>query len=376
MEFALAEGYGKAPIAFVEQDVPENEIPLITKNVQPKKKFSRGQLEAPSNWPVIQNELKDLEQQALATRRLHFGLPNATIEEFYLKLCKLLLTATRVSIINHSLLPLGSTFDQDDTSACVFPEHSHAVSARDLYFTFESALVTENSNRLKCLLTKKPAVWTSDFVSSMLNRVDIWAKDVNREFVLERAISVPVWGQFSELGEQSKNDIRQRYLSIFRSLGRMEKRQAEAEASGSRLRIQYTIRAFKTATLQSFPTTVHMVHDNNKETAVWGFLRSSQTEDVRTDDFLVAHNCNMVSVWKKQVETYFENESLHPEAEKHSINLVEKGAWQATAVESACRSLTQMIGNDTLIKELVNDLASFHQPGAGFKKWLDQSNHT
>lgn len=373
MEYALAEGLGKCPVAVIEEGVPEHEVPLVERKTWVN--ISKDNITDARHWKKLHQCLREMELLAVESNKMHFGL-NTSIEDFYLRFCRYILTARQVQIFNHSLLPLGGNFDQNDTGNNYQLIQEEPLCARDLYFELEEALLSESNKRINRLLNEAAnrREW-GDLEKAINQRIAEFSKNNQKTFWLQRVVSVPDAELFGQ--EAVPQDVLLRYTSLFRQIGRIEKRQVEATKLEKELQIHYALAAFQTRTLHSFPTTVHITHENNARSCIWGFLRSYWGDKVKEDHFIVARNSSIVNVLQQHVGMFFDgytiSSSQHVHKEPLKYLLKERG-WNSRSVQVACAELASLIHQNEVCVNIAKELQKeFHEPEAGFAAWLDSA---
>lgn len=368
MEFALAEGLGKSPVAFVEEKVNPAEIPLVEHGTRVITQYSREEVQDKHHWKEIHNDLLGLEQEALRNSLFQVGLPDKPIQDFYERLCRYLLTAREVQIYNHSHLPLGSRFDPRDTGKA-----GHiALQWRDRYFEFEEALLGGSWTRFRRAQHSTLDQSEKRLLKLMKEQVQHWAPGTCGAFKLKRVLSVPDARDISGWDAKTQANVRNRYISIFQHIARIEKRQL---AKPQHYRIGYRLCAFPTRTLHSLPTTVLVTHENHTRTGIWGFLRNP-AEKGDTDYFFVSHNCpSTVEVFAKHLSSFFDQTGNRPD-EPMEV-LLREGEWDSTTVECACYMVCAFINNPLFCKTIASELKeAFYKPAAGFAAWAKKMSRT
>ena len=371
MEYALAEGIGKCPVVIIEKGVPDDEVKLVNQPF-PFDITKESILES-NRWSAIHQRLKQLEQTAIEESKMNFGLI-AKVEDFYLRFCRYLLSATKVQIFNHSLLPIGGNYDQNDKGINELLVEEMPLCTRDLYFELEEALLSESVERLNRFLKFFKKRNIGDLKEAMISRVREFDRYREKTFVMKRVVSVPDAAMFGENHVPEK--VIQRYKSIYRQIGRIEKRQAESNhRPNASLLINYALAAFQTRTLHPFPTTVHITHEGNAESSIWGFLRSHWEETPANDHFVIARNGSVVKVFEQHVGMFFDGDTVVRSTEKlHEplLPLLKEEGWTSESVMRGCVTLASLINNEKVCADIAKELnAEFHEPAEGFRNWLN-----
>lgn len=312
MEYAFACGTGIPVLMIAEEGIDATRLGFATELHRWWSDIDREAIKEPQRWPNLYRDFRSVVQDFLLRKPFTVGLPDYRTDAFYReKLIPLVLNWHEVSIYNHSILPLSSSFcpagesinsESDWVTFNKVQEHHLVQPHRGLYFEVEETLLTGSRTRLDSFIEAVPS---DTFDSHCLDRINerVQLKPPVSQFNLIRFASLVPYDAYTAF--PSENDRRKslaRNLSVLLQAFRLNRWQAE------RNRINYQLFGIKTYYPYSMPTTIYAERERlngkaNKIAGVWGFLRSSGSETRDGDDaFIIGQNSDSVKVWRKHID--------------------------------------------------------------------------